>query len=177
MTAHTFRSELDSESGSSEDMAGAGGIGDLIGITDMRFITTTGITREAVRFTTETTITEAEVSAADSTAIVAEIVPVPILGTGLPASVVEKSTVPARSPGHSTATARLRADTRNPVVRAGPAQAPSAATTMADRREAFLHEEALAWVAEGRVAEEEGTVAVAGIDHQFPVRFLVVGKT
>lgn len=177
MTAHTFRSELDSESDSSEDMAGAGVIGDLIGTTDTRFITTTGITREAARFTTETTITGAEASAADSTAIVAEIVPAPMLGTDLPASVVEKPTVPARSPGHSTETARRREDTRNRAVRAGPAQAPSPATTMADRREAFLHAEAPAWVAEGRVAEEEGMAAVAGIDHQFLVQFLVVGKT
>jgi hypothetical protein len=177
MTAHTFRSELDSESDSSEDMAGAGVIGDLIGTTDTRFITTTGTTREAARFTTETTIIEAEANATDSTAIVAEIVPAPMLGTGLPASVVERPTVPAPSPGHSTATARRREDTRNPAVRAGPARAPSAATTMADRREAFLHAEAPAWVAEGLVAQEEGVAAVAGIEHQFPVRFLVVGKT
>jgi hypothetical protein len=172
MTAHTFRSELDSESDSSEDMDGAGVIGDLIGTTDTRFMTTTGITREAARFTTETTITGAEASAADSTTIVAEIVPAPMLRTGLLASVVEKPTVTARSPGHSTETARRREDTRNPAVRAGPAHAPSAATTMADRREAFLHVEAPAWL-----AEEEGVAAVAGIDHQFPVRFLAVGRT
>jgi len=74
----------------------------------------------------------------------------------------EFTTVPAQRPGLSTGTSMRLEDTRNPAVRAASAQAPSAATIMADRPGAFRRAEAQAWVAEQRVAAEDLT-AVAGV--------------
>jgi hypothetical protein len=51
-TARSSRSDSASESGSSEDLAGAGVIGDSIGITGTQFTITTGTTRAAEHFTT-----------------------------------------------------------------------------------------------------------------------------
>jgi hypothetical protein len=52
LMARFFRSEWDLESDSLAAMGGAGGIGDLIGITIMRFTTTTVTTRTAPCFIT-----------------------------------------------------------------------------------------------------------------------------
>ena len=50
MAARIFPSVAALESVSSEAMAGAGRIGDLIGTTGLSFITTTATTRTAIRF-------------------------------------------------------------------------------------------------------------------------------
>ena len=156
-----------------EVLDGAGVTGGSIGITTMPGSTTAGITPGAERFTTGALLPEEQAGVVDLTARGAELVHAGTRGTGLVTGglAAEFTTVRVQRLGLSTETGRLLGDTPNREARVGPARAPSAATTMADRREAFLHAEAPAWVAEGRVA------AVAGIDHQFPVRFLVVGKT
>ncbi len=165
MAARTSRSDWASESASSAALDGAGVIGDSIGITTTHFITTDGTTPEAGRFTTGAISTEEEEA----------FVAAPTQATG-PATLdaAEFTTVPAQRIGLSTETTGLLEDTLIPTVRAGPARAPSAATTMADRQRAFRHAEAPASVAEGRVlAAAEGlavAVAAAGIDNP---RFVV----
>jgi len=77
MKARTSRSESALESVSSEVLGGVGLIGDSIGITDTQFLTTTGTTPEAPRFTTGTLTTEEEARAADLQAG-------PVPGSGLP---------------------------------------------------------------------------------------------
>src|ERR1700690_1368108 len=52
MAVHTSRSDSDSESAGSAVLDGAGLPGDLSGVADTRFITTTGITPAATRFIT-----------------------------------------------------------------------------------------------------------------------------
>src|SRR5260370_19324793 len=115
-------------------------------------MTTTGTTPGAARFITATTTTELEKRAADLTAASGtEIVPVSTKGTGrqtgTPAGAAEIPTVPAQRRGPSTATPRLLEGSVNPAVRAACAQAPSAATTMADEKGAFRHVEAPALAA------------------------------
>ena len=87
-------------------------------------------------------------------------------GIGLPTpGGAECTTVPAQRTGLSTGTGGLREGMGNPAARAEPALAPSAATTMADRRGAFRHVEAPASVA----AEDLAVVAVvaaAGITNR-----------
>jgi hypothetical protein len=145
MAAHIFRSELASESASMAGMDGAGVIGDLIGITATQFITTTGITREATRFTTAAVITgegRGAIFAAAATQATG-------LQTGI--SAVAEGTA-AEPPGPSTEIIALLVDTLNPAVKAACAPAPSAVTTVADRPGAFHHAAAPASVAEGCVA-------------------------
>ena len=105
----------------------------------------------------------------------------PTKGTGppirTPAAAAGLKTVPAQQPGLSMETPELPEDTLNPAVKAAPARAHSAATTMADRRGAILHTEARASVAEeGRVAAEDLAAVVANIDNQSFVRFLCFAK-
>src|SRR6266481_1139566 len=104
---------------------------------------TRGTASGATRFITATITIEAELRAA---AFIATAPDITATGEG---------TVPAAM--------------QNPAVRAASARAPSATTTMADRKGAFRHAEAPASAAaEGRVAE-----AVADIDNRSFVRFLV----
>ena len=72
MAARISRSGSASESASSVVLDGAGAIGDSIGITTTRFITTTGTTRGASRSTTGTVSTEGEACEAALTAPAAE---------------------------------------------------------------------------------------------------------
>src|SRR5258708_68101 len=117
-------SVLVSESASSAAMVGAGIIGgDSTGTT-----TTQSITTNVIFLTAGPSIT-----ATPSTAAAAIM------------AAASTGAVPAA--GHSTVTARLPEDTRNPTARAVSTQAPSAATTMADKREAFQHAEIRASVA------------------------------
>ena len=150
-------------------------------------MTTKGTTLGATRFMTATTTIEPEMRTADLTATAAgltetvvEIVPAAMKGTGppmrIPAPAARPKTVPAQRRSLLKETITLLEDMLSLAVRAASARAPSATTTMAGRKGVFRHADAPAWVAEGRV-EEEGVAAVAGIDHQFPVRFPVVGKT
>src|SRR6267378_809191 len=117
-------SVLVSESASSAVMVGAGIIGgDSTGTTTTQSITTNVIFLTAGPSITATPFTAAAaIMAAAST-----------------------GAVPAA--GHSTVTARLPEDTRNPTARAVSTPAPSAATTMADKREAFQPAEIRASVA------------------------------
>ena len=69
-----------------------------------------------------------------------------------------------RQPGRSTETGLRLEDTLHRAARAAHAQAPSVATSMADRRRAFLREEGPALVAEAVIAVvAAGTVVVADI--------------
>src|ERR1700687_5168363 len=103
-------------------------------------------------------------SAAELTATVAEIVPASMKGTGRPmgtqATGAVVSTGPVQRPDLSTGTARLLEDSRNPAVRAASARAPSAAMTMADKKEAFRSAAAPASVA------AEGFTAVKAEGHE-----------
>lgn len=151
MEALTSRSELVLELASSAALDGAGAIGDLTGITTMRFTTTAGTTPIAARFITGTTSTAAE-------AIVAE----EAIGAAV-------STGPAEAPGLSMETTRPLEDTRNRAARAAPAQAPSADTTAAERQEASPHAEAPASAAAEVSTAEEAAVAAGIIDRRFVV--------
>src|SRR5271154_3889348 len=132
-TEFTLSTDTASASDSSAASAGAGATGDSIGTTTTPFITTTGTTLGARRFTTATPTTEGEARA------------------------VARSTVPALlAPGLSMATARPREDTRNRAVRAGPAPAPSAAMAVAEKNGVTLRAEAPA------LAEEAGRGAGGG---------------
>ena len=81
------------------------------------------------------------------------------------AGAAEFTTVLAQRPILSAEIPRRLEDTVNHRVKAASTRAPSAATTMADRRGAIPHAEAPAWVAEedfmAAVAEEDFTAAVA----------------
>jgi hypothetical protein len=85
--------------------------------------------------------------------------------TGTVAAIMaEASTGPERAAGHSTVTDRLPEATLNLTAKAVSAQAPSAATTMAGRREAFRHAEIRASAAVvDFTAAERPTAAVAAI--------------
>ena len=139
MTAHTSHLESASGLASSGVSDGAGPTGDSIGITDTQFITTTGTTPEAPRFTTGTITTEEEASAAD-------LQLAPTQATGLRAATsaeaAEFTTVPADTTRPFNGTCQLLADTLNPAVRAEPARGPSTATDRADRQEAIRRAEA-----------------------------------
>src|SRR5882757_9403807 len=111
-------SVLVSESASSAVMVGAGIIGgDSTGTTTMQSMITTATTRIAGPSTTATPSIAVEATAA------------------------EASIGPAQAPGLSTETIRLPEGTLNLTARAVSTRAPSAATTMADKREAFQHAE------------------------------------
>jgi hypothetical protein len=114
-TVRSSRSGSASESVFSEDLAGAGVIGDSIGITATQFTITTGTTRGAEHFTTGAISIEGE-------------------GTGAGDSID-----PEEGRGRSTETGRLPEDMRNLTVKAVPARGPSVATTVAERQEAFPH--------------------------------------
>jgi hypothetical protein len=82
--------------------------------------------------------------------------------TGTPVGAAEIPTVPAQRPGLLKETTKRLEDMLNPAVRAASARAPSATTTMVDRRGAFRHAEVPA-----SAGEEERVVAVvAGIDNR-----------
>src|SRR5229473_6067571 len=145
-------------------------------------MTTTGTTPEAPRSTTGTITTEEEGSApelaataADLTASVVDLAPVPMQETGRPmgtsAAAAANPTVPALRLTPSVAPIRLLEGTPNPAVRPARAPAPSAATIMADKPGPFRHAAALAWAAEEDMAAGELAVAVAGIGNQLFIKF------
>ena len=107
----------------------------------------------------------------------AERVTAPAKRTGLPtgtwAGAAKLRTVPAQRPSLSTEMPGLLADTPNPAVRAASARAPSAAMTMADKKEAFRHAAAPASVVvEGFMAAEGFTAVAAGVGNRTFVMFL-----
>ena len=128
MAARTCRLGWASESASSEVLAGAGIIGDSIGVAVSQPMAAAGTTRGATRFITGAAQPRGRGSAADFPA------------------------VPAQRTGLSTETDRRREDTLHPAVRAAPARAPSATSRRVDRQRAIRHAEAPASVAEQRVA-------------------------
>src|SRR5271165_2151961 len=83
--------------------------------------------------------------------------------TGAEASAEAFTTVPGQQPGLSTETPRRLEDTPRPTARAASARAPSAGTTMGDKRGAFRPTEARVTVEEARVAAEGRMAAVVGI--------------
>lgn len=142
-------------------------------------MTTRGITHEATRFITATATIAGEEHAADSmvaaklTRPTAEVMAsaergtAPTQGTDLPAGrapgALKSTTIPAQRPSPSTETDRQREDTLSPVGRVARARVLLAATTMADRKEAFPHVEEPATAAEGfTAAVAGGFTAVAG---------------
>src|SRR5580704_6976572 len=118
MKARTSRSESVLESGFSEDLGGAGVIGDSIGTTTTQFIITTGTTRGAGRFTTGTISTEEEARGApgDFVAVLTQGIGLQTPGAG------EFTTVREQRIGLSTETAELEG-MGNPTARAEPARA------------------------------------------------------
>src|ERR1700692_2486174 len=135
-------------------------------------MTTTGTTRGAARFITGTTTTEVAKRAASLTATAADF---KATGEIVSASAAAHPTVPAQRPDLSTAIPRLLVATLNPTVRAASARAPSATTTMVDRKGAFRHAEAPASVAEEHMVA--AVVAPVGIGNRSFVMFLVVRRT
>ena len=135
-------------SASSVAMAGGGIDGDTTGITDMQFMTTTGTTHGATRFTTATLITEEELIAADLMADVPALTQGTGRATATSAGEAENSTGQANRRGPSMEARQRLEATLSLAVRVVLARAPSPATSMADRRGAIRHEEASAWVAE-----------------------------
>ena len=132
----TSRSEWASESVGSEALDGAGVIGDSIGTTTTRCITTRGITRRAGHFTTAAVSTVERVPAGDITD-------------------------PEDQIGRSRETIGRPVDTLSHMAKAAPVRERSAATTMADRPGTILRGAKRAWAVEEREAEERPT-AVAG---------------
>src|SRR5208282_753934 len=163
LAAPTFRSESVLESASSEVMDGAGAIGDLIGTTVTQFITTTGTTPGATRFTTGAITTAAEASGE-------------LQGTCSAArtatAAAESTTGPAGLRDRSKETPRLLEDSLRLGVKAASGRALSATTTMAGRRGAIRRAEAPASVAEGRVAAGD-PAAAADLGNQDFFMFLV----
>src|SRR6266852_4401215 len=156
MAVHIFPSGSVSESASSEVMDGAGVVGDSIGTTTTQFITTTGTTPIAERFITGTPSIAVEASVAEGLTGPEE------------ASAAEGSTGPVQRAGLSTETTRLPEVTRHLTARAASAPAPSAATTMADKPEAFLHAETPASAAVvDFTAAEHLTVGAAIVNQSF----------
>jgi len=140
-------------------------------------MTTTGTTLGATRSITGTTSTGIDPNAVGLTATVVERVTTPAKGAGLPtgtsAGAAKFTTIPAQQPGLSVEIPGLLVDTLNPVGRAASARAPSAAMTVADKKEAFRHAEAPASAAAERftVVEAEGlTGAVAGVANRTLLR-------
>src|SRR5208337_52939 len=82
LAARISISESASESAGTAALAGAGAIGDSIGITDTQGITAAGTTPEAARFITGATTTEEQTGAAELTAVRAEFTPASTRGTG-----------------------------------------------------------------------------------------------
>jgi len=166
LAARTSRSETATESAGGEVLGGAGGIGGSTGITITQLTATTGTTPGAIRFTTETITIDKEASVALLPSCVAEYFAAAVLFT----------TARAEPSSPSTEIPGLLEDMRNPAVRAASAPAPSAATTMADRKGAFRHAEAAVSVAEEgfTAVEAEGLVGVvADIGNRSFVMFLV----
>src|SRR6266436_6897900 len=123
-------SVLVSASASSAVMVGAGIIGgDSTGTTTMQSMITTATTRIAGPSTTATPSIAVEATAAEGSIGLVEAI------------TAEASIGPAQAPGLSTETIRLPEGTLNLTARAVSTPAPSAATTMADKREAFQHAE------------------------------------
>ena len=140
--------------------AGAGVAGASIGTTTTRFITTTGTTRIAERFTTGTrTIGEAD--APDITVVAADPVATISPGTGLPTlAAAVFTTVRAEPVGPLKETTAPLEATRNHVARRALAPVASAITTMAVRQGAIPHAEVPASVARVVVAAVEHLAAV-----------------
>lgn len=121
-------------------MGGAGGIGDSIGITVTQLMATAGTTPGAIHFITETLTIEEEANAALQPSCAAEDLAAALLIT----------IARAEPPGPSMAIPGPPEGMLNPAVRAASTPVPLAATTMADRKEAFRRAGAPAW------AEAEG---------------------
>jgi len=107
-----------------------------------------------------------------------ERVTTPTQGTGLSmgtsAGAAESTTIPAQQLGPSTEITGLLEDTLNPAVRAASTPAPSAAMTMAGKKEAFRSAAAPASVAAGFTAvAAEGLTGAAGIGNRSFITFLV----
>src|SRR5258708_38019080 len=150
-------------------MRGAGVIGgDSTGTTTMQSITTIVIFPTAGPSTTATPSIAVEATAAEGSIGLVEAI------------TAEASIGPAQVPGPSTETIRLPEGTLNLTARAVSTLAPSAATTMADKREAFQPAEIRASVAADStaaavvdfMAAAGGTTAAAHTQGFFSVFFV-----
>ena len=148
-------SESALELAGSEALDGDGVIGVSTGITTSYFITTTRISRGARRFITGTISIVVERGGA------------------------ELSTVPEEGPDLLAEIDKRLGDMPHPAVRAAYAQAPSAATTTADKPAAFRHAGALASVVAFTVvvAEDFTAAAVAGTGNPILVMFPLLCKS
>jgi hypothetical protein len=177
LAARTFRSAWALESASSEVLGGAGIIGDAIGVAVLELLAAVGTTRGATRFMTGTPSTGAEVST-EVEPCGAERLTVAEVDVSTEAEACA-AVVSARDPALSTETTEQLEDTRHLADRGAPAQAPSVATGMVDRRGASPHAEGPAsavvdfTVAEDFTAAVEAEAAVAAVTKQIPDRFLV----
>src|SRR5271168_836723 len=129
MAARSSSSELDSESGGSAVLDGAGVIGDSTGITTTQFITTTGTTPGPQHSTTGTITIEEEASGASQRTWGAEKLAVAVMFT----------TARAEPPGLSMETTIRLEDTQNRAERAASIRTLSATTVGAEKQGAMSH--------------------------------------
>ena len=174
LAARTSRSEWATESVSSEVLAGAGLIGDSIGVAITQLLAAAGTTRGATRFITEAATTEAGARAAEfptaaalteAGAQAAEF-PTAAASTEVGAQAADFPAVPAQRPELSTETGRRREATLHPAARKVSARAPSAASRRAGRQRAIRHGERPASAGEQRVAAVAEKRAVAVVEQR-----------
>lgn len=144
LAGRTSRSDSDLELAGSAALDGAGRVGDSTGTADIQSMEAAGTTPRVERSTTETISITRD---ADLTA------------DGVEPTAAEFTTIQEQSPDHSTETARLREDMRNPEAdKAEFTREPSAGTTAADRSGVFPRVATPASVAEAST-EAAGVVA------------------
>jgi len=157
----TCHSDLALASAGSEVLAGAGDIGDLIGVADIPCMAVADISRAAPRFTTgPISIGLAELVAA----FIAEAFKPAetLVPAGTWPHAAEFTIAQARFPGHSMEVAKLLEDTRNLADRLAFAPAPLAALIMEDKPEASPHADSPASVVEAASTAVAGATVVAG---------------
>ena len=136
------------------------------------------MTPGVTRFTTGITFTGIETSGAELTAVVAKFTTIMAGRVTVPAQEADHRSgtradaanlriAPARRPGRSTEIRKQLVDTATLTDKAGSARAPSAATTMADRKEVFRNAGAPASEAvDFMAAEGEDSMAVVDADNR-----------
>ena len=167
LAARTSRSESASESACSAVLDGAGVIGDSIGMTGTQFITTTGTTPGAARFTTGTISTEAAASGGSAANA----------GNGS-GRAAEFPTVPAQRPGPSTETRQAARGYAEPRGQSGVRSGAFSGYGHGGQARSFSSRGSASFgggarVAAAVVAAEAGMAAVAGIGDRSLVMFPV----
>ena len=150
----TSRLESALESAGTAVLAGAGVIGDLIGMADMQS-TTMAVTTQGA----EHSITGAHTIEVELTLSAAALTP----ALGTLADTAEFTTVPEPCPGLLTETPKRLEDTRHPTVKAVSVRAPSAVTIMAGRPGAIRRVEAPVTAAEASMEVAEDPMVAAAV--------------